>query len=528
MAASLHFVKQGQDRWVSMDQPVSAAGAQERCDPKVIEKSIAHLGDVRVTSAAVNTSGRIANEFEIAAVAAQTASYLEGLPPFCDVRVEVTTPGGHVARVIVWVPLEWNERFLGTGGSGMRTTFPWMELAPVRIMTLPVPLRNGFATASTDAGIRDPRPNGYALNEATHELDWELLRNWSYRSTHDMTVVGKAVTEAIHGIPPRYSYFSGCSGGGRQAMAEAQLYPGDYDGIWSTDPAINWTKFVPAALWPPIVMKELGNVMPPAKLEVFRAAAVAAGSGADGMQGRSSVDLRTPDLDPHLLVGTQTPAGAITTLDAEVIKKIWEGPRGADGEFLWYGLRPEAESWGANLMKVGLEATAEADGKLIPQPFSIALGWVGAHLFQDPQWDWNTISLENFSAMFERSVERFSEFATDDPDLSQLRDNGGKVILTHTTGDQIIFPQGTVDYFRRVQEAMGGQEATAEFIRLFMGSGSGHGFVTAESAGATIANTMIALMRWVEEGVVPDEIPGEAYDLTRAQVVANEPIPSFT
>ena len=75
---------------------------------------------------------------------------------------------------------------------------------------------------------------------------------------------------------------------------------------------------------------------------------------------------------------------------------------------------------------------------------------------------------------------------------------------------------------------MGGQEATAEFIRLFMGSGSGHGFVTAESAGATIANTMIALMRWVEEGVVPDEIPGEAYDLTRAQVVANEPIPSFT
>lgn len=33
-------------------------------------------------------------------------------------------------------------------------------------------------------------------------------------------------------------------------MVEAQEYPDDYDGIWASSPAINWTKFLIAGFWP--------------------------------------------------------------------------------------------------------------------------------------------------------------------------------------------------------------------------------------------------------------------------------------
>ncbi|UUU29459.1 tannase/feruloyl esterase family alpha/beta hydrolase [Streptomyces sp. CA-210063] len=511
MTVSVRLDQQGMSRWVSTDDPITATDVGERCTPEAIEKAISRLDGVRVTSATVNTSGRAKNAPPMFEGGPEQPAFVEGLPDFCDVRVERTTPAGHVAEITVWVPLEWNERFFGTGGGGLRTWIPWLDLEGFRIVSLPVALRNGFATAMTDGGVRDPRPGTYALDEKTREIDWELLRDWSYRATHDMTVIGKAVTEAIHGVPPRYSYFSGCSGGGRQAMAEAQRYPEDYDGIWSVDPAINWTKFVPAEIWPALVMKELGNVVTPAKFEAFRAAATRS-AGA---------------IDPAQLVGTQTPDGEITEMDAEVVRKIWEGPRTADGEFLWYGLHPEAESWGANLSQGGLACTTEVDGELVPVPFFIATDVLGAYLLRDPEWDWRTLTFEQFRELFARCVEEFADFATDDPDLSGLRDSGGKLILTHTTGDEVIFAQGSTDYFQRVHQEMGGHEQVADFARLFMGSGVGHGYVTATSPGPTIGGTMTALMRWVEEGVAPDEIPAQGYDMEAGKVTLSRTIPAF-
>jgi feruloyl esterase len=77
-----------------------------------------------------------------------------------------------------------------------------------------------------------------------------------------MTVVGKAVTAAFYGRPARYAYVNGCSTGGRQGLSEAQRYPEDYDGILSAAPAINWSRFIPAELWPQLVMLEEGNFLP--------------------------------------------------------------------------------------------------------------------------------------------------------------------------------------------------------------------------------------------------------------------------
>jgi hypothetical protein len=69
-----------------------------------------------------------------------------------------------------------------------------------------------------------------------------LIRDNAYQGIHDMTVVAKALVNAFYGIPPKHSYFNGCSTGGRPGLSEAQWYPADYDGILSGAPAINWAQ----------------------------------------------------------------------------------------------------------------------------------------------------------------------------------------------------------------------------------------------------------------------------------------------
>lgn len=523
MNEAINLKQDGMLRWVPAEALTPLTDVERRCDVEAIQRAVAHLGEVRVVSAELNTSGR----FEApAAVKEQiaVAPFVENLPDFIDVRVEQTTPGGHVAQIIVWVPLEWNGRFFGVAGGGMRTLSDWFDLVPSRAATHASVLRNGFAVAGTDGGIRDLRPDAYAFDEQTREIDWELLRNWSHRATHDMTLVGKAVTEAVTGSAPRFSYFSGGSGGGRQSMAQAQRYPEDYDGIWATDPAINWSHFVPATIWPALVMNQLGNVLPPEKFEAFRQAAIAVTDGADGLTDGLPKTLGEVDIDPFTVVGTPTSAGEITVADAEVVQKIWQGPRTMDGEFLWHGLHPHAESWGTNFVRIGIAGTQEVDGQLEPVPFFHPLDWLGIYLLRDPAWDWKTLTFEQFEELFARSVTEFAEFDTADPDLTGLRDAGAKLLITHATGDEVIFYQGTVDYYRRVQEAMGGPEETSKFARLFITPGAGHVHMAGQNAAATLAGSMIALMRWVEEGVAPESLRADRYDVATGEVTMSRPV----
>ena len=65
-------------------------------------------------------------------------------------------------------------------------------------------------------------------------------------------------------------------------------------------------------------------------------------------------------------------------------------------------------------------------------------------------------------------------FGTDNPDLTAFRDRGGKVVIWHGWADQLISSEGTVDYYKRLQERMGGAKKTLEFARLFMAPGVGH------------------------------------------------------
>ncbi|MFC9981139.1 tannase/feruloyl esterase family alpha/beta hydrolase [Gordonia sp. NPDC127522] len=466
------------------------------CDVDTISAALAGFPGVTVTDVSVNRSGTVEIPEHVLGIPGFTA---ESMPDYCAVHIERACSDKHTEKITVWVPLVWNGRFMGTAGGGNRLT--------VGLSPLVAAVKNGFSAANTDGAVGgDDRVFDWQFDLSSGANDDVLVDNWVHESTHQMTVIGKAVTAAIHGEAPRVSYFQGGSGGGRQGMASAMLHPDDYDGIWSQMPAMNWTRFIPAELWPALVMKELG-VLAVAKLEAFREAAVAEFNAEHGLGWAFIASPDTPSFDPYTVVGQDTSAGPITDNDARVMKTIWDGPHTPDGQRLWFGLRPGVESWGAIAPGLGLCCVkSDADGQLTPDPVPVAVSWFQTWLLEDPTWDWTSLDFDEYARLFEFGQEKFAHVAIDDPDLTAFRDNGSKLLITHGTDDEVIFVQGTCHYYDRLLETMGGFDEVGQFARLLLCSGEGHGFPITDGANIDLAAGMAALMKWVEQGVAPDHI----------------------
>jgi Tannase and feruloyl esterase len=468
----------------------------DRCSLGYLQSSV-HLSQVTVDSAAMNTTGSFTAPGQPA---------LTGLPAFCDVTLTQTDAAGNPIHIEVWLPSTWSGRFQGVGGGGYSCGISYSAMGPA--------IQGGYATASTDCGVpaADALTGSWALGQG-NTLNWPLIDDFAYAGIHDMSVAGKAVTQAYYPSPLRVSYFFGCSTGGREGLMEAQRYPADYNGIVSGAPAINWTRFIPAEIWPELVMNQSHDFLPTCKEQAFTEAAVQACGTTNGVITNPA----TCDWNPGKLIGLVTPCGVITAQDAAVMTKIWQGPRSTEGKQLWYGLER-----GASL--AGLAATTTANGTTTGNPFPIAVSWLGTWLQQNPSWDWRTLTYAGFDTLFSRSVSEFSDvIATDNPDLSAFRNDGGKIIIWHGLADQLIFPQGTVDYYQRVQRAMGGPQATDGFARLFLASGAQH---CASAAGPAPAQPTLvnALAGWVEHDTAPTAIIGTTTDPATGVVTDSRPV----
>ena len=430
-------------------------------------------------------------------------------PGICRV-IAITThpPAGDKIRIWVGIPKSgWNGRFLGIGGGG----FAGGSAAGV---TQPVAL--GYASGSTDTG-HEGASGSFALDANGH-LNWQSIRDNAHVGIHEMTVTGKALTEAMYGVAPRYSYWNGCSTGGRQGLMEAQRYPQDYNGIVAGAPAINWSRFLPQELWGSVLENAVGDALPACKLTAATAAAITACDAIDGVKDGVIEDPQRCNYDPKALIGTSAgECGMFTEADANVIRKLWEGPRRQDGTFLWYGLERGGDlsaMWGSR------------GNPPKPQPFGIALDWFRYFLAQDPKLDWTTITPAAYERFYDQSIEEYSAvIGTDNPDLTAFRDHGGKAIIWHGWADQLITPEGTIDYYKRVQEKMGGAKKTSEFARLFLAPGVGH---CGGGSGPTPYGQLDALLSWVEGGKAPSTLPaarrGQAGAITRSRPLCQYPL----
>jgi len=127
------------------------------------------------------------------------------VPVFCRVRGEIKpTPDSHI-NFEVWLPAQWNGKFEQVGNGGLAGSINLFSLAGV--------LKKGFATAGTDDGHQgSPVDGSWAIGHP------EKVKDFGYRAVHLTNEKAKEIIAAFYGKAPKYSYFNGCSEGGREAM----------------------------------------------------------------------------------------------------------------------------------------------------------------------------------------------------------------------------------------------------------------------------------------------------------------------
>jgi len=207
--------------------------------------------------------------------------------------------------------------------------------------------------------------------------------------------------------------------------------------------------------------------------------------------------------DPAVLA-CKNGAGAdcLTQPQVETARKIYTGP--ADprtGQNMFPGLDPGSElSW------------ATLTG---PKPMSLAVEVYQYLVFQKP--DWNYLDFDP-GADIQAAVRAIgATYDAIDPNLKPLTGHGGKLLLYHGWADPGIPPRATVNYYKRVIDALG--SAARANVRLFMVPGMGH---CRGGEGTDAFDPVAALDVWVTTGKAPDQIP--AAHLTKGVVDKTRPL----
>ena len=411
------------------------------------------------------------------------------LPAFCRVTGGIAEPGAaEPINFEVWLPLtNWNGKFEALGNHGFSGEIEYSDMGPELV--------KGYAVAATDTGHAGASATAWMQNH-------QQIIDYGYLGVHEMTLKSKAIIKAFYGKPPKYSYFNGCSTGGKEGLMEAQRYPDDYDGI-NIGGSANFAQIHNRVEYVWNGQVTFGNAatpIGPATAALVNAAALAACDALDGVvDGVIDNPLTCPFHPSSLLCKAgQNPNTCLTPAQVEAVEKVYEGPRNPrTGDEIYPGLGIGTElGWGAN--------TAG------PSIFSTATQFFAFMVYNNPNWDYETF---NFDSDVTYADSRFSSLLDAiNPDLSAFRSRGGKILQSHLWNSVVHPAARSIEYYDQVISLMNGGTGrktvlesrdfhrTQDFYRLFMGPGG------AGSKGPGTFDSMPYLEEWVEQGISPTSI----------------------
>jgi Tannase and feruloyl esterase len=399
----------------------------------------------------------------------------KALPAFCRVAATLKPSSDSDIKIEVWLPSSsWNGKLLAVGNGAFNGAIGYAAM-----MTA---LGAGYATASTDTG-HVGNTGEFALGHP------EKIVDFGHRSEHEMTVKAKAIIGAFYDNPLKYSYWNGCSAGGRQAMKEAQMYPADFDGIIAGSPGLDWTGRAAGAVRMAQATKDESSRIPAAKAQLLHKAVLEACDGTDGIKDGVIDDPTKCKFDPGVLeCKGDDAATCLTKGQAQTARLIYMSPVNPKSKREITGLAPGSElGWTEN----GWTGSARATG----------LDQFRYIVFKNPSWD-----VDKFN--FETDIVRAEEVDANiinalDPKLKTFFDRGGKLIQYHGWADPQISPGNSVQYYQRAVEANGGLAKVQASYRLFMAPGMAH---CGGGEGPNTFDMVDALQQWVEQKKAPEQI----------------------
>jgi feruloyl esterase len=407
---------------------------------------------------------------------------------FCRVSGRAKPAPGSDIEFELWLPprATWNGKFAGVGSGGSVGLIEYPALSGV--------LARGYAGVATNNGHH---------SEYGYDVTWALgqperITDFGYRAQHVVTGIGKTLTQQFYGRPPQHSYFIGCSQGGHHALTEAQRFPDDYDGIVAGAPVYSWTNEMAGQAWNVRALRQTPAAsLPKEKLNVLYQAVAKACAGVDGLID----DPRQCSFDPVTIkCKPGDSSSCLTSEEISAVKSMYQGPRTSSGVQIYPGLAPGGESdWG----------WLWSDSK------HLGGSWEGVYrfmVFDNPSWDLKMLDFDRDPALAKQKLG--ATLNPDNPDLAAFAHRGGKLIVYHGWGDDMVPSQVSIDYWNSVNRKIG-ESRVDEFYRLFMipgmahcGGGPGADILFhSEKANAVPLDPerdmLSALEQWVEMGRAP-------------------------
>jgi feruloyl esterase len=405
---------------------------------------------------------------------------------------------GHIDPAIVFevdLPLDrWTQRF---------------EESPVNSMMIGnagscTPASNGeFAVAFDNQGH-----SGKGLTDASWTSNLEMRIDFAYRANHVTAVAAKALIKAFYGRPQQFSYFLGCSEGGREALTEAQRFPEDFDGVAAGSPividSVHNIFFHP---WEAAANKRAdgSRVLTSSRLNILHNAVLLHCAASSGVLDGVLLEPTACKFNPSWVQcpgGTTDTSACLTAEEVAVIEKLYQGP----GDNAGHRFEISGFPMGTEL-RWPLSTTDHIGDRESKEGFQIR------RLLPPPEGDEDTSALEDtftFSQdWFNKTLVLAPLYNAGNTNLRPFQEHGGKLILWNGAEDMTIQPEISVAYYQGVQKELG-MKVTDTFMRLFLIPGFGH------CGGGDIPfqlDLLTPLMAWTELHRAPAMIiAGKAVD----------------
>lgn len=389
------------------------------------------------------------------------------LPPRTVVKLVLNPAKGSNINVEMWLPdaAKWNGCLLGLGNSGAAGRINPAGLAG--------PAAGGYATVTTDLGTAPNADSGVG--------NPEVWKDFGYRATHLMTVVAKQLVGAYYGKAPDFSYFSGGSTGGQQALQEAQRYPEDYDGIFADIPAHCRTPLHAYFLWNEQILNKCLFTKSQQVNVIAAGNEYMAPREIPAVAGKFVSDPRCDKEDIEAVIALAMKKDPTLTKEhAEALRKLFDGPRhDITGERIFNGI-----------------------------PFGAAFdgGRGNLYIFKWVFGANKKLADINFGADIDTYTAALGPYLNaENPDLSPFEKRGGKLIMALGSADSTVPYHASIDYYERVIAHFGSLEKVQSFFKFYLIPGMAHG----GGPGINhLPDFLGALRSWREKGNVPEMLRG--------------------
>jgi hypothetical protein len=517
-------------------QPAPARFTEPRLSIAATDCVAAKLGDAIPSAAIAEPVG------SVTLAEPRWVPAADPLPARCEVDGRIApVDSAATARPInfrVWLPAEWNRRAVQQGGGGMNGVIPDLRGAQYSIDGRSL-AQWGFVTYGSDSGHQatpgrrgggDPASEAWALND-------EAVRNLGYMQLKKTRDAAMAIIQRAYGERPRFTYFTGTSQGGREALTVAQRYSADFDGVVANVPIVSFSSLMLAPELVRIQEKPQANWITRAKTAAIRAEFIRQCDKLDGLTDgvinnyiacRAIFDVKRkpanrrpwaakhcPDnRDPN---PSDTSAAACLT-DGQISTLEFVYSRYPFSTPLAHGVRTFG-MWVPNTDPSGSGLIADTrfkgqEGAAADAPVHSHLGVLGVTGFLMRDLSANPLDYEEGGRWNRRREELSAVLDSTDPDLSQFARRGGKMIVTIGTDDTLASPGAQLDYYQSVLDKMG-RRAVDSFARLFVIPQANHGLMarTADVDGTgkamermtlpTQYERFALLVDWVERRIAP-------------------------